>query len=105
VAPDDGSGGGTACDGIADGPFVENVTVDAAACVVYNICVTNTGEQVLDASGVTVSDAHLGVVDYTSVPLPLARKSAIWWRAKSPLQLSVQMAYAYVKMLKVLTRQ
>src|SRR5439155_5285713 len=34
VAPDDGTGGGTACDGVADGPFVENVTVDQTSCVV-----------------------------------------------------------------------
>src|SRR5258706_14805785 len=34
VAPDDGSGGGTACDGAADGLFVESVTVDETSCVV-----------------------------------------------------------------------
>jgi hypothetical protein len=67
VAPDDGSGtGNTACDGIADGPFVESVTVQPTDCVVYNICVTNsctdTDCQTLDTTGVTVSDDHLGIV-------------------------------------------
>lgn len=64
VAPDDGSNEGTACDGTADGDFVETVTVDQTECVVYKICVTNTGEQVLDGNGVEVSDQHLGVTDY-----------------------------------------
>ncbi|HEU5179235.1 MAG TPA: DUF4215 domain-containing protein [Candidatus Polarisedimenticolia bacterium] len=64
VAPDDGSGGGTACDGTADGPFVEAVTVDQKTCVVYQICVTNTGQQVLDGNGVKVSDPVLGTVNF-----------------------------------------
>jgi hypothetical protein len=69
VAPDDGSGvGNTACDGIPDGAFVESVTVDQNACVVYNICVTNTAPladgQTLNGAGVTVSDAHLGIVNF-----------------------------------------
>jgi cysteine-rich repeat protein len=64
VAPDDGSGGGTACDGVADGPFAENVTVDDTSCVVYQICVTNTGQQVLDGNGVKVSDPVLGTVNF-----------------------------------------
>jgi len=64
VAPDDGSGGGTACDGVADGPFVESVTVDQTSCVVYQICVTNTGQQVLDTNGVKVSDPVLGTVSF-----------------------------------------
>jgi cysteine-rich repeat protein len=63
VAPDDGSGGGTACDGQADGPFVESVTVGETSCVVYQICVQNTGGQTLDTSGVTVSDPVLGSVN------------------------------------------
>jgi len=63
VAPDDGSGGGTACDGVADGPFVESVVVDETSCVVYQICVENTGGQVLDTNGVTVSDPVLGSVN------------------------------------------
>jgi hypothetical protein len=63
VAPDDGSGGGTACDGVADGPFVESVTVDQTTCVVYQICVTNTGSQVLNSNGVKVSDPVLGTVN------------------------------------------
>jgi uncharacterized repeat protein (TIGR01451 family) len=50
------------CDGAADGPFGENVTQDAGECVVYKICVTNTGEQALNGTGVTVSDAHIGLV-------------------------------------------
>jgi cysteine-rich repeat protein len=64
VAPDDGSGGGTACDGVADGPFVESVTVDQTSCVVYQICVTNTSQQVLDTNGVKVSDPVLGTVNF-----------------------------------------
>src|SRR5262249_55737918 len=64
VAPDDGSGGQTACDGAADGPFGENTTVDETSCVVYKICVKNTGEQVLDANGVKVSDPVLGTVNF-----------------------------------------
>jgi hypothetical protein len=63
AAPDDGVGGGTACDGVADGPFAENVTVDQKTCVVYQICVTNTGLQVLDSNGVKVSDPVLGTVN------------------------------------------
>ena len=63
VAPDDGGGGGTACDGVADGAFVENVTVDQTTCVVYQICVTNTGQQILDGNGVKVSDPVLGTVN------------------------------------------
>jgi cysteine-rich repeat protein len=63
VAPDDGSGGGTACDGVADGPFVENVTVDQTTCVVYQICVENTGQQNLNGNGVKVSDPVLGTVN------------------------------------------
>ncbi len=63
VAPDDGTGGGTACDGTADGPFVESVTVDQTTCVVYQICVTNTGSQVLNSNGVKVSDPVLGTVN------------------------------------------
>jgi hypothetical protein len=51
------------CDGAADGPFGENVTQDAGECVVYKICVTNTGEQALNGTGVTVSDAHIGFTD------------------------------------------
>jgi len=66
VAPDDGSSGGTACDGVPDAPFVESVTVQQTDCVVYNICVTNSCTdpdcQTIDASGVTVSDDHLGIV-------------------------------------------
>jgi cysteine-rich repeat protein len=64
VAPDDGSGGGTACDGVADGPFVEAVTVDQTTCVVYQICVTNTGLQDLNGNGVKVSDPVLGTVNF-----------------------------------------
>ena len=63
VAPDDGSGGGTACDGVADGLFVESVTVDETSCVVYQICVENTGGQTLNTNGVTVSDPVLGSVN------------------------------------------
>jgi cysteine-rich repeat protein len=64
VAPDDGSGGvGTACDGVPDGVFVENATVAETSCVVYQICVTNTGQQTLDGNGVTVSDPVLGSVN------------------------------------------
>jgi cysteine-rich repeat protein len=67
VAPDDGSGGGTACDGVADGPFVESVTVDQTTCVVYQICVTNTS--FLVTSDVKVSDPVLGTVnlDYGTI--------------------------------------
>src|SRR2546427_438585 len=71
VAPDDGSGGGTSCDGVADGPFVESVTVDATSCVVYNICVTNTGQQVLDANGVKVDDPVLGTVNFDFGTIPV----------------------------------
>jgi len=69
VAPDDGSGGNTACDGIPDGPFGEAVTVDQKTCVVYQICVTNTGSQTLDGNGVKVNDPVLGTVnlDYGSI--------------------------------------
>ncbi len=58
VAPD------VDCNGVADSAFVDDVTVDAGVCVVYKICVTNTGQQVLDAAGVKVSDAHLGVANF-----------------------------------------
>ncbi len=51
------------CNGVADSAFGENVTVDAGVCVVYQICVTNTGQQVLDSNGVKVKDDKLGVVD------------------------------------------
>jgi hypothetical protein len=51
------------CDQTADGPFSDSVTQDANECVIYRICVSNTGDQTLDASGVTVNDAHLGIVD------------------------------------------
>ena len=71
VAPDDGSGGGTSCDGVADGPFVENVTVNVTSCVVYEICVTNTGQQVLDANGVKVSDPVLGTVNFDFGTIPV----------------------------------
>ena len=71
VAPDDGSGGGTACDGTADGPFVESVTVDKTSCVVYEICVTNTGQQLLDGNGVKVSDPVLGTVDSDFGTIPV----------------------------------
>src|SRR5262245_49128073 len=69
VAPDDGSGGGTACDGIADGLFGENVTVNETACVVYQICVKNTGQQTLNGNGVKVSDPVLGIanVDFGTI--------------------------------------
>src|SRR5206468_1031344 len=44
------------CDGTADDPnsFADSVTQDAAKCVVYKICVANTGQQ--DLTGVTVTD-------------------------------------------------
>src|SRR5262249_57835883 len=61
VAVDDGSGGGTACDGTADGLFVESVTVNETACVVYQICVTNTGAQTLNTTGVKVHDPGLRI--------------------------------------------
>jgi hypothetical protein len=64
VAPD------VNCDGTADSAFVDSVTVNPTECVVYQICVTNTGD--VDATvppdvpqpvdGVQVSDTHLGVV-------------------------------------------
>jgi hypothetical protein len=39
-------------------------------CVIYQICVTNTGAQTLNGAGVQVSDAHLGIVnlDFGSIP-------------------------------------
>ena len=69
VAPDDGSGGGTACDSVPDGPFGESVTVDQTTCVVYEICVNNTGDQVLNGNGVKVGDPVLGTVnlDYGTI--------------------------------------
>ena len=55
------------CDGNPEGDFVDSITVDASVCVVYQICVTNTspvtGGQTLDATGVQVSDDHLGIVN------------------------------------------
>jgi hypothetical protein len=56
VAPD------IACDTIADTGFSDFVTVVQDECVVYEICVTNTGDQDLNANGVEVSDTHLGIV-------------------------------------------
>ncbi|HEU5182281.1 MAG TPA: DUF4215 domain-containing protein, partial [Candidatus Polarisedimenticolia bacterium] len=70
VAPDDGASGETACDGVADGPFVESVTVDQTTCVVYQICVTNAGPvEVLNGNGVKVGDPVLGAVnlDYGTI--------------------------------------
>jgi hypothetical protein len=54
------------CDGNADDPtsFADSIEVDKTECVVYKICVTNTGQQVLNTSGVTVSDDHLGIVNF-----------------------------------------
>lgn len=49
------------CDGIADGLFEDSVTQEPDECVIYKICVSNTGEQELDASGVTVNDADIQV--------------------------------------------
>src|SRR5262249_28387341 len=73
VAVDDGSGGAghTACDGIPDGNFGENVTVNDTSCVVYQICVTNTGNQVLDGNGVKVSDPVLGTVNFDFGMIPV----------------------------------
>jgi hypothetical protein len=64
VAPDDGTGTGEPCDGVADGAFTENVIVDQTTCVVYKICVTNTGGQVLNTNHVLVSDPVLGTVNF-----------------------------------------
>src|SRR5262249_32842014 len=69
VAKDDGSGG-TAGDGVPDGPFVESVTVNNNTCVVYQICVTNTGNQGLDGNGVKGSDPVLGTVNFASGMVP-----------------------------------
>jgi cysteine-rich repeat protein len=55
VAPDNG------CDGIPDGAFEDSVSQAAGECVIYSICVTNSGYQTLDTTGVEVSDTHLGV--------------------------------------------
>jgi uncharacterized repeat protein (TIGR01451 family) len=51
------------CDGTADAPYGESVVAELDECVVYRICVENTGEETLDASGVAVSDPLLGIVD------------------------------------------
>jgi len=65
VALDDGSGGGVACDGTADGPFGETVTTAAGNCVIFEICVENSCTdascQTLDTTGVLVTDTHLGI--------------------------------------------
>jgi hypothetical protein len=52
------------CNGEADSAFGEQVTVDEGVCVVYEICVTNTGQQVLDTAGVEVSDDWIGIEDF-----------------------------------------
>jgi hypothetical protein len=57
VAPD------VTCDGTPDSAFVDNVVQNVGECVIYQICVTNTGSQTLNAAGVQVSDAHLGIVN------------------------------------------
>ena len=66
VAPD------TDCNGVADpgSTFEDSVEVDKIECVVYMICVTNTGDQTLNTSGVTVSDDHLGIVDINFGTIP-----------------------------------
>ena len=55
------------CDGLADGPFQESVTQDVGECVVYEICVTNTGDQ--DISDIEITDPLLGTF---TIPGPLA---------------------------------
>ena len=61
------------CDGTAEGPFVDSVTQDEGQCVVYQICVANTGDQdLIDFDfGVKVDDATLGVVDLDFGILPV----------------------------------
>jgi hypothetical protein len=39
--------------------------------VVYEICVTNTGDQDLDANGVEVSDTHLGIMSFNFGTIPV----------------------------------
>jgi cysteine-rich repeat protein len=65
VAPD------IACDTIADdgAVFSDLTTVVQDECVVYQICVTNTGEQVLDTGGVLVDDGDLGIDDLVFGPI------------------------------------
>jgi hypothetical protein len=60
------------CDG-----FVNSVSVDKLQCVVYRVCIDNTGSagsQDLDVSGVTLNDDHLGIVALTGLDFggPLA---------------------------------
>jgi hypothetical protein len=67
----------TDCDGEPDNPdpdpFSPSVTVAQTECVVYRICVTNTGEQDLDTSGVKVQDMidevelGIGIVDFGTI--------------------------------------
>jgi hypothetical protein len=51
------------CDGTPDSTFENSQTQDVEECLIYQICVTNTGEQDLNTTGVQVSDTDLGIVD------------------------------------------
>ena len=47
------------CDGVPNGPFQEQVDQDINECVVYQVCVHNTGQQALD--NVVITDPELGI--------------------------------------------
>jgi hypothetical protein len=51
------------CDGVEEGAFSDFVQMPIDQCVVYRICVKNTGDQNLNGTGVLVSDAHLNITD------------------------------------------
>src|SRR6266404_6088248 len=55
------------CDGTADSAFSDSVTQDSSKCVVYQICVNNTGAQ--DLTGVMVTDTGGpgGTLDFGTV--------------------------------------
>lgn len=58
------------CDGVPNGSFLDTVTQDIDQCVVYEICVSNTGAQ--DLNDVVVIDPDLGVtISFGDIPFSL----------------------------------
>jgi uncharacterized repeat protein (TIGR01451 family) len=56
------------CDGIADVAFANSVTQDSAKCVVYKICVNNSGTEAVDNVQVTDSSPPGGTLNFGTVP-------------------------------------
>jgi hypothetical protein len=64
VAKDDG------CNGTRDSDWLDFVKQPIGECVIYQICVTNTGNVEIDDAGVLVSDADLLIADLNFGTLP-----------------------------------